>query len=100
MRPVVTLDDSAILSLLNDADIAAKIPCLTNKRDVFNAKSGTCGMCAQKRQERQRKEMATIKTCIAGMSAEKKAELKRALNAEKVRIVYTSISQQVTQLTF
>lgn len=100
MRPLAILDDSAIMALLNDATIAAKIPCLTNKRDIFNVKSGGCGMCVKKRQEKQRKEMAAIKTCIAGMSPEKKAELKRALDAEKVRIVYTSISQQVTQLTF
>jgi hypothetical protein len=101
MATLVVLDDSTIMSMLGDSAFATQFPCLFNKRDIFKSASAAgCGMCAKKRQERQRKEMAAIKACLAGMSTEQKAALKQRLAAEKIRIVYTNLAGQVVQLTF
>lgn len=101
MASLVVLDDSMIMSMLNNAAFSTQFPCLFNKRDIFkSAAAAGCGMCAKKRQERQRKEMATLKTCLAGMGPEKKAALKQMLEADQLRIVYTNLAGQVVQLTF
>lgn len=100
MAQLVVVDDGLILSLLNDNEFSAKIPCLLNKKEIFRAAAGGCGSCARKRQDRQKREMATIKMCLAGMSVEKKAELKTKLNADQVRILYIDASGKVVQLTF
>jgi len=99
MVELVVIEDSTILSMLHDAKFA-DIPCLMNKRDIFNTARGGCGTCARKQQERQRTEMAKIKSCLAGMSSQKKADLKQLIGAEKVRIVYVNASNKVVQLTF
>lgn len=101
MASLVVLDDSMIMSMLNNSAFSTQFPCLFNKRDIFkSAAAAGCGMCAKKRQERQRKEMATLKTCLAGMGPEKKAALKKMLEADQLRIVYTNLAGQVVQLTF
>lgn len=100
MAQIAVIDDGLILSLLRDDAFAAKIPCLFNKKEIFKTNMSGCGACAQKRQERQRKEMATIKTCLANMSPDKKEELKKKLNAEQIRILYVNASGQVVQITF
>jgi len=100
MAQPVVIDDGIILSLLQDDVFAAKIPCLYNKKEIFKTSVGGCGSCARKKQDRQRKEMATIKMCLAGMSAEKKAELKKKLNAEQARILYVDAAGRVVQLNF
>jgi hypothetical protein len=99
MTELVVIEDSTIFSMLHDAKFA-DIPCFVNKRDIFNTSRASCGSCARKRQENQRSEMAKIKSCLAGMSSQKKAEFKKLVDAEKVRIVYVNASNQVVQLTF
>jgi hypothetical protein len=99
MSALVVIEDSTIFSMLHDAKFA-DIPCFVNKKDIFNTSRAGCGSCARKRQEKQRSDMANIKSCLAGMSSQKKAEFKQLLDAEKVRIVYVNASNQVVQLTF
>ena len=100
MQDLVVLEDSTIISMLGDVRFAEVIPCFFNKRDLFKTGNSGCGSCARKRLEKQRGAMAQIKTCLAGMSAEKKTELKQLLNATKVRVVYSSATGSVVQLTF
>ena len=99
MAELVVIEDSTIFSMLRDAKFSG-IPCFMHKRDIFGSGNGSCGSCARKRQDRQRSEMAKIKSCLAGMSSEKKAEFKKLINADKVRIVFVNASNQVVQLTF
>ena len=99
MTELVVIEDSTIFSMLHDAKFA-DIPCFVNKRDIFAMSRAACGSCARKRQEHQRSEMAKIKSCLAGMSSQKKTEFKKLIDAEKVRIVYVNASNQVVQLTF
>lgn len=100
MRKLVVLDDSVIISLINDQKYVDAIPCFFNKRQVFATSTGGCSPCAQKKKEHQRAELAQIKSCLAGMSPDKKNTLRELLDTEKVRVVYISPSGQVTQLTF
>lgn len=100
MANLVTLEDSTILSMLKDTRYSQAIPCLFNKSAVFKPSNIGCGACARKRQERQRSEMAKIKSCLAALSAEKKNELKRLLGAAKIRVTYVNAGGQVVQLTF
>ena len=101
MRDMIVLEDSTILSMLNDPAYSESIPCFYNKRDLFKSgASGGCSACAQKRQEKRRNAMAQIKSCLAGMSSEKKMQLKSLLDAKTVRVIYVNAGGQVVQLTF
>lgn len=99
MENILTLDDSRVVQLTYDSTLAASIPCLTNKRDLFRV-GGACGACARRRQSKQAAELAKIKRCLAGMSDDKKHELKKYLNADKIRIFYANAENKVVQLTF
>ena len=100
MREMVVIEDSTIITLVNDSTYSQTIPCFANKRDMFKVEGGSCSACAHKRQEKRRKAMAQIKACLAGMSGEKKTALKTLLNAKKVRVVYVNAGGQVVQHTF
>ena len=100
MANMVTVEDSTIMMMLRDARYAQTIPCLFNKAELFREGNVHCGACARKRQERQRTEMAKIKSCLAALSADKKRELKQLLNADKIRVTYVNASGQIVQLTF
>jgi hypothetical protein len=99
MTQLVVIDDSTILSLMQDNSLSAQIPCLYNKKDIFKTGTG-CGACARKKQARQRSEMSKIKMCLAGLSVEKKNLLRQKLNAEQVRIFYVDAGGKTVQLTF
>lgn len=100
MTPLVVIEDSTILSMLNDANFVSQIPCLQNKIEIFRQGNAGCGACARKRQQNQRKEMAALKACIGNLSADKKAALKQLLNAQKVRVAFARPDGEIVQLTF
>lgn len=100
MRPVVVIEDSTILSMLNDPAFNTTIPCFFGKKDIFRNASSGCNTCAQKKQNRRREELARIKACLAGMSTQKKAEFKALCNTDKIRIVYYNNANKVVQLDF
>lgn len=100
MTPLVTIEDSTILTMIQDARFADTIPCLMNKAELFKKGAGGCGACARKRQQKQREEMARIKSCLGALSAEKKLALKQLLNAQKVRVTFQRPGGDVVQLTF
>ena len=100
MARTVVIEDSTIITLLSDTRFAETIPCFMNKRDIFNTSRTGCGSCGNKKQERQRSEMARIKSCLASMSVEKKNEFKKLLGADDIRVVYANSSGQVVQHNF
>lgn len=101
MRDMVVIEDSLIFSMLNDTAFSTTIPCLFGKKDMFLTNAGAgCSSCMQKRQERRRLELGRIKACLAGLSTEKRAELKKLLNTDKIRIVYSTAGGQTAQVTF
>lgn len=100
MQDLVVIEDGTILGMINDTAFESAIPCLSGKRDIFKHEVIHCGSCAAKRRSRQRNTMAQIKSCLAALSPDKRAELKRLLNTKQVRVTFTNASGQVVQLTF
>ena len=75
MQELVVIEDSTIASMAKD-DRFAGIPCLVNQAEAIAPTNSSCGACARKKLEAQRAALARIKTCLAGLSVEKKNELK------------------------
>ena len=100
MASIVVIEDGTIASLIMNSTIANSIPCLTNKKGLLGNASNGCGSCARKRQQKVREEYAKIKSCLAAMSPDKKEELKKHLNAERIRVVFTNNGGQTAQITF
>lgn len=100
MASIVVIEDSTIASLIMNQKIADSIPCLTNKRGLLGNAGNGCGSCARKRQQKVREEYAKIKSCLAALSPEKKAELKKHLNAEQIRVVFANNAGKTVQMTF
>ena len=100
MIDLVVIEDSAIFAMLNDVKFTSEIPCLQNKIEIFKAGPSPCGSCVQKRKARQRQEMAALKSCLGNLSPDKKAVLKKLLDAKKVRIVFVKPDGEIVQLTF
>ena len=100
MASIVVIEDGTIASLIMNTKIANSIPCLTNKKGLLGNASNGCGSCARKRQQKVREEYAKIKSCLAALSSEKKEELKKHLNAESIRVVFTNNGGQTVQITF
>lgn len=100
MPGIVVIEDSTILSMLANKTLTETIPCLFNKKNIFTSGGGGCGSCARKKQIKQREELAKIKTCLAALSPDKKAELKKHFGAEQLRVVYVNNAGQTVQMTF
>lgn len=100
MASLVVVDDGTIASLIMNSSISSSIPCLTNKKGLLGNASSGCGSCARKRQQKVREEYAKIKSCLVALSPEKKQELKKYLNADSVRVVFTNNAGQTVQMTF
>lgn len=100
MTEMVVIEDSTIVSMVNDSRFNQTIPCLINQSgSVIPAPTG-CGSCARKRAEASRQAIRRVKECIAGMSTEKKTELKQLLNAQKLKVVFATSTGQVSIVTF
>lgn len=100
MRSLVVIEDGTILSMLNDPTFNTTIPCLYGKREMFKSPTGGCSSCGKKKQDNRRQELMRIKACLAGLSDEKRRELKQLFNTEKIRIIYSNNGGQVVQITF
>jgi hypothetical protein len=97
---LVVIEDGTILSMLQDPAFNETIPCLFGKKDIFKTPIGSCGSCMQKKQSRRREEMAKIKSCLAGLSTDKRNLLKKLFDADQIRVVYSNAAGQVVQMTF
>lgn len=101
MSNVAVIEDATVFRMINDDKLSASIPCLYGKKAIFrNLNSGGCGSCARKRTANKRGDINQIKTCLSGLSVEKRAELKNWLGVENARVVYTNTAGQVVQVNF
>ena len=100
MRDSVTIEDSTILTMVNDPQFAAEIPCLQNQASNLTNSATGCGACARRRQEAQKQTLSAIKTCLAGLSGEKQQKLKDLLDTKQVKVVFISATGQVSTITF
>lgn len=100
MKDLVVIEDSTIASMARDTAFATAIPCLFNQQAILTPTNNGCGSCARRKAEAQRAALSSIKACLAGMSLEKKNELKTLLDAKQVKIVFTTQTGQVSYTTF
>lgn len=99
MQELVVIEDSTISAMVRDARFSG-ISCLVNQTEVIAPTTSSCGACARKKLEAQRAALTRIKTCLSGLSPEKKNELKTLLKAKNVRVVFTTATGQVSSVTF
>lgn len=100
MAKLVVIEDGTIFTMVADQQLAAEIPCLQGKKDIFKTTGGGCGSCARQRNAKRRDELNKIKACIAALSADKRAKLKTWLGADQVRILHGNAAGQVIQVNF
>jgi hypothetical protein len=100
MVDMLVIEDSTIASMVQKPEFVNAIPCLVNQKSVVVPSHTGCGSCARRKSEAQRSAIANIKTCLIGLSSEKKAELKTLLNTKQVKIAFSTASGQVTFATF
>lgn len=101
MSSVAVIEDGTIFRMVSDRTLTADIPCLAGKAEVFRVQSaGGCSPCAQKRATKKRAELNKIKTCLAGLSPEKRNILKLWLGVDNARVLYVNNAGQVVQVNF
>lgn len=100
MHDQVIIEDSTILSMVNNEKFTAEFPCLQNQATILAPANTGCGACARRRQEAQRQALATIKTCLGGLDSAGQQKLKELLNTQQVKIVFISATGQVSSITF
>tara|TARA_Y100001938_G_scaffold150895_1_gene244222 strand:+ start:3843 stop:4142 length:300 start_codon:yes stop_codon:yes gene_type:complete len=99
MQELVIIENSTIAAMLDDAEVVSQLPCLQNATTLAAKPKSGCGKCGRKNAAKAA-EYTSIKNCLAGMASEGKRQLKKILNAKKVRIVYLNNSGRVIKLTF
>jgi len=92
---VVVLEDAVLLSMATNPNFTSAFPFLGQAKAPGNK---TCRPCAQKAANRVN-AMNSIKQTIINLAPDKKVQLKKLLNAEKVKI-RLSISNKVVEHTF
>lgn len=92
----VILDESRFLQIFKNQAILAAFPFMKNAA-AQTAKKGC--KCSRSTTAKAR-DLSAIKLIIANMSVDKKAEFKRLLGADEVRMVYTNERRLVVDYTF
>lgn len=100
MRDLVIVEDSTILSMVNNEAFTSAFPCLQGHAAIFAPSNSGCGMCARRRQEAQRQALTAIKTCLGGLDGDGQQKLKELLDTQQVKIVFVSATGQVSSVTF
>jgi hypothetical protein len=100
MRDTVVIEDSTILAMASDPKFTEAIPCLANQRAALTPANTGCGSCARRRNEAQKAALSNIKSCLASLSAEQQTTLKTLLDATKIKVVFASVTGQISYVTF
>lgn len=98
MRDLLVLEDGVVRAMIQDAAYRAVFPFLQKAADKLT--SGGCGRCNRQRHQAEANLMTEVKQAIASMPSSKKIELKKMLQANKVRLHYRTVSGQPQRLTF
>jgi hypothetical protein len=94
---LVIIQDGSLMAMARDGRYQAAFPFLRNLLTVH--KSKTCGHCAASSVNRAA-AFQSAKRELAVQPQPKKAELKRLLNSEQVRIIYRNEAGKMISLTF
>lgn len=100
-RNMVVLEDSTLTAMSLDTVMVKEFPFLTTLGKAVRKGPGKkrCGSCNRASNERD-SLLGQIKLTIAGLSGEKKRQLKELLNTKSARVTYKNASGKVIQLTF
>jgi len=110
------LSDNELIRLMSDNTIRIKLKCFksasrTSAKIAKRAKE-SCGGCSRKRgkskqsqaqareADRATEALADLKRCIKGMPWAQKNELKRILNASKIRLYVPVGDNKIVKITF
>lgn len=89
LRKLVILEEGMIIGLANNNQFLTAFPFLSPLKKLTTARAGGCGKCGTAAKQRGQL-MQSAKMAIIGLGGDKKKQLKRLLNAEKVQIRYRS----------
>jgi|TARA_R110000824_G_scaffold347671_1_gene534414 hypothetical protein len=95
IKKLVILEEGLIIGLSNNAQYVKAFPFLHTVQKLTNARRGGCGKCGTASKQRAQ-VLQSAKHAIVALGADKKKELKRLLNTEKVQIKYRSGQKIVT----
>ena len=95
IKKLVILEEGLIIGLSNNAQYVKAFPFLQVVQKLTNARTGGCGKCGTASRDRG-KVLQSAKQAITALSNDKKSELKRLLNTEKIQIKYRTGQKIVT----
>lgn len=95
VRKLVVIEDSVVLSMAQNQSYLAHFPFLAGLTAAAKKKGG-CGGCGSGNKDRGL-VLNAAKATIAGMSKEKKQQLLKLLNAEKIRVSYNDGARTITK---
>jgi hypothetical protein len=95
IKKLVILEEGLIIGLSNNTQYVKAFPFLLTVQKLTNARRGGCGKCGAASKERAQ-VLQGAKHAIVGLGEDKKRELKRLLNTEKIQIKYRSGQKIVT----
>tara|TARA_R110002020_G_scaffold16515_1_gene58239 strand:- start:353 stop:673 length:321 start_codon:yes stop_codon:yes gene_type:complete len=95
VKKLVILEEGLIIGLSNNTQYVKAFPFLLTVQKLTNARRGGCGKCGTAAKERGR-VLQGAKQAIVALGSDKKKELKRLLNAEKIQIKYRAGKKIVT----
>jgi hypothetical protein len=98
---MVVLEDSTLTTMSLDSKIVAAFPFLGTLAKAVRKGPGKrgCGSCSRANNERDAL-LKQIKMTVAGLSSDKKRQLKEMLNTRSARVTYKNASGKIVQLTF
>ena len=95
IKKLTILEEGLIVGLSNNSQYLNAFPFLNAVRRLTNARRGGCGKCGTAAKERGQ-IMQSAKQAIVALSEDKKRELKRMLNTEKIQVKYRAGQKIVT----
>jgi len=87
LRKLVILEEGMIIGLSNNQQFVSAFPFLSPLKKLTSARTGGCGKCGTAAKQRGQL-VQSAKMAIIGLGGDKKKQMKRLLNAEKIQIRY------------
>ena len=96
---LLVIEDGTLQGMLGNPAVMALVPMLNNLKNAPRPRS--CGSCGGGASFQKRAAVyQQVKQAIAALPSERKAELKRLLNAHQMRVLFRTTDGRTIQLTF
>lgn len=89
VRKLVIMEDGMIIGLSNNHQFVTAFPFLSPLTKLTKAKAGGCGKCNSAAKQRVQL-LNSAKMAIIGLSQDKKDQMKKLMNADKIQVKYRS----------